>query len=686
MLPDKLEGKEFQEYLIEIVKDNSKYKHVNYEKSTEHYKEMGVHAWGNKPVKVLEQARPREDPQVREYRLNSWEAITLSVFDKAITVLQKMFNENLYSVIYPPQPSGATIKEEDNIQNYLTKFYPLYDSVFAYSREVLLKQMIADANGVVLIAPSDFFVQQADYLRPVPIVFNSYQVLDYQEGQYFLVKDQKVIKTKYGEGAIIFLITKFSIVVYSQLKKEQGTNDFEETGRFDHNFGILPAWFLGGITNSEVWPYYFTSFFNAALPHWNKAIRHESDLDGAYVNHLHPQKWEFTIDCDYEDHRGHCQSGYQIWGDQKKTICPGCKGTGRKTVKSPFEVYSVTQEKFTEKQEIVPPAGYINVPVEIVEKLELRVEKCINKGLSSINMEIVNQLGENQSGIAKEYDRTELHSFIQQVADYMFDNHIHNIIYFTNRYRYEEVIGPKVDEYAPIVVKPTAFDTLSVKELTQEIAAAKTANVNPDYITAIEKDAAAKRFATNPEEKEKILAILDLNPFNNKSTDDKMNMLLNGSVLKIDVVLSDNITQFVERAILENTGFLELDRIKQKEILMTYAKEVTGSEVTVNLEDPTGLATDPNMQTPVDVEAEAKAKLKGSVGGVQGILAIQTQVSEGITPYSAALAILDLIYGIGETEGRRILGDENEIKKTVEKKQADQLKIAQINVAGSPSK
>ena len=73
-------------------------------------------------------------------------------------------------------------------------------------------------------------------------------------------------------------------------------------------------------------------------------------------------------------------------------------------------------------------------------------------------------------------------------------------------------------------------------------------------------------------------------------------------------------------------------------------------------------STGSNIDTPVDVEAEAKAALKGSVGGVQGILEIQKSVSAGITEYTAALAILDLIYGIGEADAKRILGNPKPVK------------------------
>lgn len=58
----------------------------------------------------------------------------------------------------------------------------------------------------------------------------------------------------------------------------------------------------------------------------------------------------------------------------------------------------------------------------------------------------------------------------------------------------------------------------------------------------------------------------------------------------------------------------------------------------------------------VDVEAEARAQLKGSVGGVQGIIQIQTSVSQGLTDRNSAIALLELIYGFSNDESVRLLG------------------------------
>jgi hypothetical protein len=61
-----------------------------------------------------------------------------------------------------------------------------------------------------------------------------------------------------------------------------------------------------------------------------------------------------------------------------------------------------------------------------------------------------------------------------------------------------------------------------------------------------------------------------------------------------------------------------------------------------------------------DKEAEARAQLKGSVGGVQGIIQIQTSVAQGLTDRGSAIALLELIYGFSTEEATRLLGNVQE--------------------------
>jgi hypothetical protein len=586
MLPEKLQGKEFQQYLTDLVKEKSKLTHVNYCETVEHAKKMAVHAYEDSPEKLLEDYRPREESAVREYRLKSWECNTASKFEKSISVLQKIFNSKLYSVKFPPQPGGAKIDDQDSLETYLTKYYPEFDSIFMFCREVLLKQMIADPNGVIAIVPTKYDLEQNEYQQPYSILFSSSQVLDYKRGLYYLLKDQNTVKYEKKEGVILHLFTENSIITYHQVFNEKGESSFIEFAIFDHNFGILPVWFLGGVVSAKQYPYYFKSFFNAALPFWNRAIRLQSDLDGAIVNHLHPQKWEITTECEHKDSAGYTCRGGRIYNSKENFDygCPNCKGSGLVSVKSPFDVYSINPDKLAAmegKSPIMPPAGYINIPTEVITITKDTVKENIEEGLAAICMEIVNTIGANQSGIAKEYDRSELHSFMQKISDYMFDNHISNMIYFINRYRYGIVLKTRVDEYLPTVSKPTNFDTLTVNELTGEIAKAKESNINSSYIVALQKDIISKRFSTDSDLQKTALSVLNLDPFPTSTVEDKMNMGLDGTVAKIDVVISNNIKQFINRAIEEVPGFLELDMRKQTDILKKYANEVLNSNKTV---------------------------------------------------------------------------------------------------------
>lgn len=58
----------------------------------------------------------------------------------------------------------------------------------------------------------------------------------------------------------------------------------------------------------------------------------------------------------------------------------------------------------------------------------------------------------------------------------------------------------------------------------------------------------------------------------------------------------------------------------------------------------------------VDEEAKARAQLRGSVGGVTGILQLQQSVSMGYTSKEAAIATLMFVYGYEESEAKEIVG------------------------------
>jgi hypothetical protein len=65
------------------------------------------------------------------------------------------------------------------------------------------------------------------------------------------------------------------------------------------------------------------------------------------------------------------------------------------------------------------------------------------------------------------------------------------------------------------------------------------------------------------------------------------------------------------------------------------------------------------------IKRESQANLRGSVGGVTGILQIQQSVSQGFTDYNAGVSILQEIFGFSEDVSKKILGSPAKIKENI---------------------
>ena len=72
------------------------------------------------------------------------------------------------------------------------------------------------------------------------------------------------------------------------------------------------------------------------------------------------------------------------------------------------------------------------------------------------------------------------------------------------------------------------------------------------------------------------------------------------------------------------------------------------------------------VDTDTKLESESQAGLRGSVGGVTGILSIQTAVVSGTTGYEPAITILKEIYGFDQEVAVKLLGNKEDINKAIE--------------------
>lgn len=543
--------KDFIEYINTLKSERERHDH--YKDCVDYATDMAVHAYGEKPERILERNRPRENPEVTEYRLESYEPKTKAKFQKALIVTKKMFNDTLYQIHWPNE--NVISQEENTLEYYMNDVL----DVLGYMQEEGLKQVIAQPNGVFAVLPGR---PQPEDQYPVPYLtsYEESRVLDYKTGEYYIIH----IAGDLGTDGKILVFDEVGIYPFEERRDGQTTNfHLVEEDIFIHNFGEVPVWFHGGIMENG----WYRSFYDAAIPFWNKAIAHDSDLDGVMINHAYPHMWVMEMDCKATG----CFNGKVKDDSGKWNNCSSCMGTGKVFTKSPFEYYPINQEAFPNTEAVIPPLGFVSPDPSIIQQLKDTVKELMEEGMVALNMHVVT--GMNQSGRAKEWDRTELYESIRTISDLMFDRHYAYAAWFISRYRYEYSIGAEgIKKIQPKISAPQNFDILTISDITEEIKFSES--LSPTYRTALEKDAATKRFSASSEVSELLVAMLELDPFSGISRDTKMLMLADGTVRRRDVVISDNIKDFVERAAEENKNFYEMDRRKQQELMIAYAQEV----------------------------------------------------------------------------------------------------------------
>lgn len=566
-------------------------RHAYYKKCKEHFDEMAVHVYGKKPEALLNRVRPREDDSIKQYRLESYEPTTKAICGKAISIANKIFNQKLYSIRFGSEEGrlGAYQKE---LQEYTSENYPKFNSVMGYLSKYAFKKMLSDPNGILVVQPYDYNVKPNERVKPYVSCYHSGDIwhIDSEYALIFLNKEEESQRRVY----FFQKVDKLSIINFELSSTNGKDYVYLERSSYDHNFGEMPLWFLGG-DYSDKQEGIYQSFFYDAVPFWNMAIADESDVIGAYRNHLHPKLWEFVEDCDYiEDNKYPC-SGGKVLNPAGNYNCPSCKGSGKRTPKSPYESYQVSSEKFKGGDGVVQvsvPFGYVTVPEGPTKMLEERSKYNLMRGLEALNMDVVTNIGENQSGVAKAYDRTELFDFLQKIADQVFDVHAKNIYYYFTKYMFGvEVPNPELlSKIEPEISKPTEFDVFSIGALTQQLKDAKEASLNPSFTKTLQIEIQNKKFGTHPELLERLNLTTILDPLAEVS-DEEINLKLQrGSVSKQSVVIHDNIEQFINMAFGEG-DFDDLDYEEQMKVLTKYADKFIAdnkSKIDTTLLDATG--------------------------------------------------------------------------------------------------
>ncbi len=539
-----------------------------YKDSVKLYDDLRIHADGEFPDKMIKERRPSETEEILAYRQSTYKAITKLPISKVVSSFSKIRRSPDWYIDYP-KPKTARIIEDETLQKYCSENLPGYTSLTNWLFGLLLKQNLIDSNAVVAVIPLEA-IQDDAYTKPVPIVFNSNQVIEFNEKEKFAVlrskrKNNYLLDTNiYQSGEIFYYIDEKEIIIY-----EQDKGGFTPVFTQANITGQFPVFKV----KAEAYKQFDNlslsrSRIDAMVPFLDEAACEYSDLKGSKIQHLYPLFWYFqNKNCNSCD-----GSGKKPSEDGPKT-CESCGGGG-KIKFSPFAHLQIDPAELGKQANPIPPAGYVQRDTAILELQEKSVEKNMFKALAAINMQFLDQTPLSISGDAKQVDREELNNTVYNFAEdlvYAADK----TIYFINEWRYTTLIPDKKArmEMLPNIPVPQNFDLLPEDYLMKEVTDARTAKVNPLLIATLEQQLAAKKFYNQPDLAGNIKLYFDLDPLPGLSVDEKMSLISNKAITQQDFVISSYMASFIKRALKNDTKFYEKSYDEQMKVLVKFADE-----------------------------------------------------------------------------------------------------------------
>lgn len=560
-------------------------RHFYYNKCKELCDKFAPHADGVYPEELIECRRPNEPLEVKEYRKKIWKPKTKPTFTKIISSLSKIRRSSDWSIKYP-QEGFDRIAEGEKLEDYCERKFPYFDSLTTWVFAVLLKKYLTDPNACIMVTPlKTEGVLETEYLKPYPFVFDSCDVIEFIDGESAIlnIKEGCTYESRQGRGVYsnpgksYYIVTKEVIERWDQIDNK---GNYTIVSSYVHSRPVMPVFKIGAIiAEAEGNHFLYESRIEGIIPDLDEAVREYSDLQAAKVLHVYPERWEFT-----QNECGTCKGlgrrRNPLWFDGCNESTPTevpCDAQGCRNgyiAAGPYtKMYIRPTNNALEGGGSIPnpPAGIVEKDIEIVKLMEASVKQHIYDALASINFQFLEQTPLNQSGTAKEVDKEELNNTVHAIAEDLVKT-MDRVYRLIAMYRYKTLYPNDIDKMVPAIAVPEHYDLLSSQFMQTEIDTAKKSKMNPIIINAMEVEYSGKRFMDDPEIKDRLELVLQLDPLPNVSMDDKMGMLSNSTITKETAVISDNIHAFVQRAIEENPEFPKLEVRDQKAKMLEYAK------------------------------------------------------------------------------------------------------------------
>lgn len=543
--------------------------HGLYIPSTDAARAIAVHfEQGTSPERLIESTRPHEDSRTQEYRLEIHEHVTQSYAQKIVNLQRaNLFNPDQFR-IDPPSQSDP-INDDDGIYEYLTTSVPGIGDIRDYASQSLLIQAQRDVNAWVVIMPETPYSErpendQISFANPYPAFVPSSHVMDYGKN-YLLAKSDNVTlieRTEYND--FLFFTDQWTILLQAKLvEKKKVTYEASVFDQHDRFFEEI-ARQVGGILASKETSVLtgrsdrlYVSPLQPTIPFFNTALQELSDLRSAIITHLHPQRYEAPVTCPT------CHDK-----EPARSTCTTCDGRGIVRGGSALTAYTVEPN---DDGQVLPPAGYIEMPTEIIDKAFEWYRYNIEEGFRAVNMEMLFDKKGNsaETARAKEIDREQLHNHFREVSQIVFPL-LQWICDGINKVRYGLQLEEDVDANSVVVVAPRTFDTTMPNESIERLKMARDAGSHEGFIVELMRDVVRKTMGSDTDQGKKALLAIDLDPIPSYGYDEILGwQAMNAGYSDRDIQYKTRLTMMIDEATREDDQFLAKSFEDQKQAIDT---------------------------------------------------------------------------------------------------------------------
>jgi hypothetical protein len=656
-----------EQIIIDLIKNGSKAYHQDYKRTVKYAEECLCYFTGYNMDAMLRQFVKREDEEAFKNRKLHTQNITMSITKTITDPEHKVLRANNVQNIIQ---NSDTEKAKELIE-IAGKFYQ-GKSIQNYIDSMLVNWMDTDPNAFMVVT-FDEFNYTVERANPYPYIVPSSQAVKYKYSNgklKYLIEKRTALTTSdiYPVADQYVLHLPFYSVTYTELPADL-TSDLDKMTVGDKTFTIeisnheipyVPALRIGFVLDILTSGRTCLVFWDAAIPYLRKTIKVNSEMDLTASLIAFPKEIRYVSKCTHAN----CFDGRTPEGGK----CPACLGTGNEPLATSAQD-TITMRLPSNPQDMIsldsiyrtvaPDVGIITWQVGYIDKLKQEAINAVYSG-ETFSRENIAQTatGENIN--------------LQAVYDslYPFAIKISEIWEWAHR-----TVAEITDLSEDTVIRKIFnkdFKMKSKDELITDLQTARAAGADSHIIESIQDDLARIIHSDNPEELNRYYVKKAHYPFSGLSEEEKRDAIAGGYIRKQDIYLAYNYGHIFDLINLDiaqgkNIDFWEQSMPNQRKVIDQKVAELINTIMPASLDIETGKpVTLSGDELLTDEEVAAQANLKGSVGGVEGLIEIIKNAAAGVITREAAKEMLKTLYGFSEDAADKMTAQKISIEKLEE--------------------